>query len=322
MKDKILLITGGTGTLGLALVKWLHWEGPIRILSRDEQKHEELRKALQAAGDTQIRLILGDIRDRHKTRMAIARAHTVLHVAALKIVPQASYNPDELIKTNILGSMNVIEESIAAGVERVLCISSDKGVEPTTLYGATKMAMEHYAQSANQWSPTRVSCVRLGNIEGSRGSITTFFQDIAGRGEAIPITDEAMTRFWISQRGAVSFIQRALDRMEGGEIFAPKLPAARIMDAVPKGATWRIIGRRPGEREFELLLGTQEIRHADEERDLFIVRPWPYQGTCRRTRPYSSADYSTGRINPPAEQVPIAGDEDGDESDGDGLQKG
>ncbi len=279
-----LLITGGTGTLGTALLG-SPWNGPIRVVSRDEQKQDALKPHFENKG---VRWILGDVRDPEKLRMALIGVSTVIHCAALKIVPQGSYNPDEMIKTNIIGTMNVIREAIHAGVERVIVTTTDKGVEPTTLYGATKLCAERLAQQSNMWSSTNVSVVRLGNIEASRGSLTAWMDKLIAEGKSVPITDKDMTRFWITRQAAVHFIWLALDKMEGGEIFVPKLPARKVMDMLPVEAKYHVIGRRPDERCYEPLVGYEELKHTDEFENHFVIKPWPYQGNTRRTHAYRS----------------------------------
>lgn len=283
--DPVLLITGGTGTLGLAVAGRIDWDGPIRILSRDEQKQQKLRDVAPA----QIRLILGDIRDPGKLAMAFRGVDTVIHCAALKIVPNACYNPDEIVWTNAIGTLNVCRAAIEAGVRRVIVISSDKAVEPTTLYGATKMCGEHIAIQANNWSSqTNISVVRLGNIEASRGSITEWMADLARQGKTIPITHEGMTRFWISQEAAVKFIEIVLDEMVGGEIFVPKLSSTFIVDMIPKDAEYRVIGLRQTERLYEPLVGQRELEHTDEYPTYFVIRPYPYQGNTDRKEAFRS----------------------------------
>lgn len=309
--SKIILITGVTGSLGKSLLRYFPWDGPIRGLSRDEQKQE----ALRVAKVPELRLILGDIRDPQKLRMAMVGVDTVIHTAALKIVPQGCFNADEIMKTNAVGTLNVCREAILADVRRTLIISSDKAVEPTTLYGATKMCAEHIAIQANSWSPNPISVVRFGNLIGSRGSITESMDARVRAGETLEITSEAMTRFWMPLRQAVTFIEMCLGAMTGGEIFSPKIPARRLMDMVPEGARIKIIGARQQERTYETLVSERELEHTDETDTHFIIRPWPYVGNTRRINAYRSdqpdrrtarggADHGEGELPEAGPEVP------------------
>ena len=286
MKQHIVLITGVTGSLGTALLKYFEWDGPIRGLSRDEQKQEKLR----VAKIPQLRLILGDIRDPEKLRMAMVGVDTVIHCAALKIVPQGCFNADEIMNTNAVGTLNVCREAIHAGVKRTLVVSSDKAVEPTTLYGATKMCAEHIAIQANSWTPNPISVVRFGNLIGSRGAITEWMEERVRVGETLEITSEEMTRFWMPLRQAVTFIELCLADMTGGEIFSPKIRARPLMDMIPENARIRVIGPRQQERTYETLVSERELEHTDETDTHFIIRPWPYVGNTRRINAYRSDD--------------------------------
>lgn len=286
MPSRIILITGVTGSLGNALLRYFPWEGPIRGLSRDEQKQE----ALRIANVPELRLILGDIRDPEKLRMAMRGVDTLIHTAALKIVPQGCFNADEIMRTNAEGTLNVCREAIHANVRRVLVVSSDKAVEPTTLYGATKMCAEHIAIQANNWTDNMISVVRFGNLIGSRGAITEWMDEKVKRGETLEITSEDMTRFWMPLRQAVTFIEVCLGAMTGGEIFAPKISARRLMDMVPEGARIKVIGPRQQERTYETLVSERELEHTDETDSHFIIRPWPYVGNTRRINAYRSDD--------------------------------
>jgi len=283
---RTVLITGITGSLGTALLKHLEWDGPIRGLSRDEQKQDRLRQAKIP----QLRLILGDIRDPQKLRMAFRGVDTVIHTAALKIVPEGTFNADEIIATNTHGTFNVCREAIHSGARRVLCISSDKAVEPTTLYGASKMCAEQLAIQANNWGETKISVVRFGNLLASRGAFTERMQEKTDAGETLEITSEKMTRFWLNLRYAVTFIERCLDDMIGGEIFAPKIPARPLLKMLPPNAQWREVGLRQQERLFETLVGVRELEHTDEFETHYVIRPWPHKGNTRRENAYRSDD--------------------------------
>src|SRR3989304_643654 len=248
----MLLLTGGTGSLGRAFLTYTDYEGRIRILSRDEQKQDAMRRALPP--ESGVQFVLGDVRDPEKLTRAMQGIETVIHAAALKIIPNGSYNPDEFIKTNIVGTANVFHAAIAAKVKRVLFISTDKGVEPTTLYGGTKLIGEHLAVQANRWSETTISAVRYGNVEHSRGSFLTRIRELEP-GEVLPVTDPDSTRFWITLEAAVKFIDFVLQEMKGGEIFVPRLPARRLGDLIPDGTEVELIGLRWTERKHENLIG-------------------------------------------------------------------
>lgn len=307
-----VLITGGTGTFGHAYLKWSRprWDR-LYVYSRDEQKQYAMRM-LDLPG---VRLILGDIRDPEKLRMAMRNVDVVIHAAALKIVPHGTWNPDEMILTNCIGTMNVIRAAANAGVRKVVVISTDKAVEPTTLYGATKMCQEHLAVQANEWAApdTRISCVRYGNVIDSRGSFTLKIDECVANEEAIPITDMKMTRFWIDQRSIARFVDHVIDNMEGGEIFVPKMAATRIVDLCPPNALLDVIGRRPTEKLHETVVGEHELPHTDEFETHFVIRYWPYKGRCRRTTPYRSDEYEGLGGDPDA----VGLDEDAAEVPGD-----
>jgi len=227
--------------------------------------------------------------------MALRGVHTVIHAAALKIIPNGGYNPDEVVQTNIIGTLNVIQESILAGVQRVLVVSTDKGVAPTTLYGATKLCAEHFAMQLNDWSEgTAVSAVRYGNVVDSRGSFTLRLAAWQPGDPPLPITDPLCTRFWITQRQAVALIDLALTKMQGGEIFVPKLPSKRLIDMIPEGARYEIQGLRNTEKRHEVLIGEHELPHTDEYPSHFVVRYPPYRGVNTLTGPYCSGTDAPG----------------------------
>jgi len=252
MKNTIL-ITGGTGSLGHALTRDLLTRSDIDkiiILSRDELKQYEMGKKFP---DERMRFFVGDVRDKERLRRAFEGVRYIIHAAALKQVPSCEYNPYEAVKTNVFGSQNVIEAAIDKGVEKVIATSTDKAVQPLNLYGVTKACMEKLVVQANAYSikgGTKFSVVRYGNVMGSRGSVIPFFKSIAFTGY-LPITHPDMTRFWLTLEQAVEFVLQSLYRMQGREIFVPKVPSMRITDladAICPECEKKIVGIRPGEK--------------------------------------------------------------------------
>jgi UDP-N-acetylglucosamine 4,6-dehydratase len=235
---------------------------------------------MRAAGydATNLRYFIGDVRDLDRLRRAFEGVDIVIHAAALKQVPACEYNPMEAIKTNILGSSNVIDAALDAGVERVVALSTDKAVNPVNLYGATKLAAEKLFIQSNSYAggrKTRFSCVRYGNVVGSRGSVVPVFLRQRENGE-ITITDDRMTRFWISLEQGVRFVIRCVEHMHGGEVFVPKIPSMAIIDlakAIAPEAKVNVIGIRPGEKLHEVLISEDEARTTVELEDMFVVQP-------------------------------------------------
>ena len=278
-KDKVILVTGGTGSFGKKFVENLLNENPpakLIVFSRDEQKQYEMR---QMGFDHEIlRFFIGDIRDFQRLRRAFEGVDYVVHAAALKQVPACEYNPMEAVKTNILGSSNVIDAALDAGVSRVIALSTDKAVNPINLYGATKLAAEKMFVQSNAYAggrKTRFSCVRYGNVVGSRGSVVPVFLKQRDSGN-ITITDERMTRFWISLNQGVHFVMRCLEEMHGGEVFVPKIPSMRVLDlaqAIAPDARIDKIGIRPGEKLHEVLISEDEARTVVEMDDMYVVTP-------------------------------------------------
>ena len=283
-QDKVVLVTGGTGSFGRMFIKiLLHEYHPKKIIvfSRDELKQHEMQR-LHGFNDPRLRYFIGDVRDRDRLRRAMMGVDIVVHAAALKQVPACEYNPMEAIKTNILGSANVVEAALDTGVQKVLMLSTDKAVNPVNLYGATKLAAEKLVIQSNVYAahaPTRFSCVRYGNVIGSRGSVVPLFLQQRETGK-LTITDPRMTRFWISLEQGVRFVIRSIEQMRGGEVFVPKIPSMRIMDlakAIAPNAEIEVIGIRPGEKLHEVLIHEDEARHTVELEDMFVVQPLPLE---------------------------------------------
>ncbi len=281
--DKIILLTGGTGSFGQKFTQIMlkkYKPRTIRIFSRDELKQWEMEKAFNS--HKSIRLFIGDVRDKERLERAMDGADIVVHAAALKQVPLCEYNPFEAVKTNIIGAQNVIEAAIDHNIEKVMAISSDKAVNPVNLYGATKMCMEKLFISANSYvgpkRQTKMSCVRYGNVVGSRGSVIPLFREQRAKKE-ITITDKEMTRFWITLEHGVEFVIRCIEDMHGGEVFVPKIPSMRIVDlanAVAPECKVKYIGTRPGEKIHEDLITDDEARHGLELDDFFVIEPEHY----------------------------------------------
>jgi UDP-N-acetylglucosamine 4,6-dehydratase len=277
--DKIVLVTGATGSFGSRLVERLlaeHQPAAIRLFSRDELKQSELRGRLR--DEPRLRFLIGDVRDLARLERATRGVDVIIHAAALKQVEACEYNPFEAVKTNVLGAENVVSAAIENDVPHTIALSTDKAVNPVNLYGATKLAQEKLVTQGNAYaadSVARFACVRYGNVVGSRGSVIPLFLQQARQGE-VTITDERMTRFWITLDQAIDHVLRALDRMGGGEVFVPKIPSMRIADlaeALAPGIPRRTIGIRPGEKLHEVLLTEDEARHADAIPGGFVIRP-------------------------------------------------
>jgi UDP-N-acetylglucosamine 4,6-dehydratase len=289
-----VLITGGTGSLGKSLVEFLLHKTNVRriaIFSRDELKQHNLRIKFQ--NDPRLRWFLGDVRDLDRLKRAFHGVDFVIHAAALKQVDTGEYNPMEFVKTNVLGSQNVIDASIDAGVKRVVALSTDKASSPINLYGATKLTADKLFVAANNYSiayGTTFSVVRYGNVMGSRGSVIPFFQEIAAQGKPLPITDLRMTRFWISIESAVKFVIDSLEIMTGGELYVPKIPSMKIIDlarAVAPDAKLLEIGMRPGEKLHEEMISADDSRRTIILEKRYVVTPvvaeWGYEPPKGRT---------------------------------------
>jgi UDP-N-acetylglucosamine 4,6-dehydratase len=278
-KDKVVLVTGGTGSFGKKFIRILMDEykpAKVIVFSRDELKQHEMRVAGYNAEN--LRYFIGDVRDKERLRRAMDGVDIVVHAAALKQVPACEYNPMEAIKTNILGSSNVVDAALDAGVQRVLALSTDKAVNPVNLYGATKLAAEKLIVQSNAYAggkKTRFSCVRYGNVVGSRGSVVPIFLR-QRENSKLTVTDERMTRFWLSLEQGVRFVIKCIEQMQGGEVFVPKIPSMSIVDlakAVAPDAELEVIGIRPGEKLHELLISEDEARSTVELDDMYVVQP-------------------------------------------------
>jgi UDP-N-acetylglucosamine 4,6-dehydratase/5-epimerase len=277
--DQVILVTGGTGSFGKKFIEIMLQEfhpAKLIIFSRDELKQHEMR--VSGFDHPSLRYFIGDVRDQQRLYRAMHGVDIVIHAAALKQVPACEYNPMEAIKTNILGSGNVIEAALEAGVKKVLALSTDKAVNPVNLYGATKLAAEKLFVQSNTYAAgtaTRFSCVRYGNVVGSRGSVIPIFLHQRQNGK-LTITDPRMTRFWLTLDQGVRFVIRCTEQMRGGEVFVPKIPSTRIADlarVIAPGAELEVIGIRPGEKLHEVLIHEDEARQTLELDDMFIVTP-------------------------------------------------
>lgn len=279
LRNRSILITGGSGSFGNECTRILLREyQPARLIifSRDELKQHEMR--VSGLNHPSLHYVIGDVRDADRLRRAMAGVDVAIHAAALKHVPTCELNPMEAIQTNIHGARNVIDAALEQGVQRVLAMSTDKAVQPASVYGATKLVAERLFTQANfdrAESLVRFSSVRYGNVANSRGSIVPLFREQRKSGH-ITITDPRMTRFWIGAQQGVRFVLSSIQTMTGGEIFIPRIPSLRVADlarTIAPGCEVRQIGIRPGERLHELLLSEEEARHAVELQDRFVILP-------------------------------------------------
>ena len=282
---KSVLITGGSGSFGNAFVRrLLSTTGVERVViySRDEQKQETMARDLCDHPNYDcLRFFIGDVRDCDRLTLALHSIDTVVHAAALKIVPTAEYNPTECVATNITGAENVVKACIRSGVKRAIALSTDKAVNPVNLYGATKLAMEKIFIAANALSAgsTRFSVVRYGNVVGSRGSVIPLFKSLAAQGKALPITDKRMTRFWITLDQAIDLVITCHREMLGREILVPQIPSMKIIDlarAISGNEFWLETGIRPGEKIHEVLVTEDEARHTIKGLGFFQITPDGY----------------------------------------------
>ena len=281
LNKKAILITGGTGSFGQKCTKIILEEynpKKIVIYSRDEYKQDLMAQAFDA--DPRLRFFIGDVRDGRRLYRAMEGIDYVIHAAALKQVPAAEYNPMECIKTNIIGAENVIESAMERNVEKIMALSTDKAANPVNLYGATKLCSDKMFVAANNFvgsRKTRFAVVRYGNVVGSRGSVVPYFKNLIKNGvEELPITDERMTRFWITLDQGVQFVLKCFQRMYGGEIFVPKIPSVRVVDlaqALSPGCKHKIIGIRPGEKLHEIMCPKDDSHLTIEFEDHYVIRP-------------------------------------------------
>lgn len=281
--DKSILVTGGTGSFGRSFVRTLldrHKPRRLVVFSRDELKQYEMQQEFSRQIYPCMRYFIGDVRDDRRLIDALRGIDYVVHAAALKQVPAAEENPMECIRTNIHGAENVIRAAIANEVEKVIALSTDKAANPINLYGATKLASDKLFAAANNLTGghrTRFSVVRYGNVSGSRGSVVPFFRQLIADGaRSLPITHPDMTRFWIELPQGVDFVLAGFRRMQGGEIFVPKIPSIRIVDlaeAMGNGGATHIVGVRPGEKLHEIMCPADDSHHTVEFNDHFVIEP-------------------------------------------------
>lgn len=284
LNDKTILVTGGTGSFGKAIIKKiLKCSKPKKVIvfSRDELKQFEMSNDIDLVTNKKLRYFIGDVRDLPRVKLALREVDIVIHAAAIKQILTAEYNPIEAIKTNIIGAQNIIEASLDSSVQKVIALSTDKAVDPINLYGATKLAADKLFIAANNLvgkKKLHFSVVRYGNVVGSRGSVVPFFRKlIQEKSHFLPITDKEMTRFFITLNQATTFVINSLNLMSGGEIFVPKTPSVKIIDlalALKKdNQKIKIIGVRPGEKLHETLISNSTIQEMYEFKDFFMLLP-------------------------------------------------
>ncbi len=309
LNGKNILVTGGTGSFGQRFVRnVLDKSKPRRLIifSRDELKQHEMAQTFSTEEQGVLRFFIGDVRDHDRLVMALRGVEYVVHAAALKHVPIAEYNPFECIHTNVIGAENLVRASIQMGIEKVLAMSTDKACNPVNLYGASKLAADKIFVAANNLSGkagTDFSIVRYGNVVGSRGSVVPLFQRLIKEGaQSLPVTDERMTRFWITLDQGVNFVLSCMNMMRGGEIFVPKIPSMRITDlaeSIAPGVPHELIGIRPGEKLHEVMLTDADSRSAVELDDRFIIEPefasWDHEThlTDEAQRPPENFSYTS-----------------------------
>jgi len=280
--ESVVLVTGGTGSFGKKFTEVLlskHRPKKLIIFSRDELKQHEMSQVWSdLSGEFPIRYFVGDVRDKERLYRALDGVDVVIHAAALKQVPACEYNPFEAVQTNVLGAKNIIDAAIDRGVKRVVALSTDKAVNPINLYGATKLVAEKLFVQGNSYvggGGTRFSCVRYGNVVGSRGSVIPLFLE-QRRSGTVTVTDKRMTRFWITLEQGVEFVIRCAESMHGGEVFVPKIPSMKMMDltdAIAPECEIKFNGVRPGEKIHESLVSSDEARYTREFDDMFVIEP-------------------------------------------------
>ena len=295
IKDSEILVTGGSGSFGRKFIETIVTQyDPKRVVvfSRDEHKQHEMLHSMQQHCK-KLRFFIGDVRDADRLSMAFQGIDYVIHAAALKHVTVAEYNPFECIKTNVIGAENVVQASIKNNVKKVIALSTDKACNPTNLYGASKLASDKIFVAAGNISgsqKTTFSVVRYGNVFNSRGSVVPLFKNLIDQGATeIPITDERMTRFWITLEQGVNFVLSSMKESCGGEIFVPKIPSMRIVDlarALAPNLDLKIIGVRPGEKLHELMISIDDARNTIELPDRYIIEPThPFWTRTRKSHP-------------------------------------
>jgi UDP-N-acetylglucosamine 4,6-dehydratase len=284
LQHKTVLVTGGTGSFGKTFIRRAlteHDPTKVIVFSRDELKQWEMRQSDPIFDHPKMRYFLGDVRDKDRLLRAFNGVDLVVHAAALKQVPAAEYNPTEFIKTNIHGAMNVVDAALDREVEKVIALSTDKAANPINLYGATKLCSDKLFVAGNAYVGAqdcpKFSVVRYGNVLGSRGSIIPRWRQMLADGcDSLPITDERMTRFWITLEQAAQFVFDNFGRMLGGEIFVPKIPSMKIVDlaaVIAPGIPTRTIGIRPGEKLHELMIGEDDARHSFAFPEHYVIAP-------------------------------------------------
>lgn len=299
---KTVLITGGTGSFGKKFIEILlkkYAPKKVIVYSRDELKQFEMQ---QKFNQPCMRYFIGDVRDEARLERAMAGVDYVVHAAALKQVPAAEYNPMECIKTNVQGAQNVIDAAIACGVKKTIALSTDKAANPINLYGATKLCSDKLFSAASNLAgarPVRFAVVRYGNVVGSRGSVVPFFKSLLAEGaKELPITDPRMTRFWLRLEDGVEFVLKNFHRMQGGEIFIPKIPSMRITDlaeAIAPGVPTKVIGIRPGEKLHEVMCPADLYYETLEFDDHFVIMP---------STPVYGVDYRHNGLGEEGKSVP------------------
>lgn len=290
IENKTILVTGGTGSFGKKFIMTALKQNVKKVIvfSRDELKQYEMSQEIR---DERVRFFIGDVRDRERLYRAFDGVDIIIHAAALKQVPACEYNPFEAIKTNVLGAQNIVEAAIDKEVEQVVALSTDKAASPINLYGATKLCSDKLFVAANSSygnsKKTKFAVVRYGNVVGSRGSVIPFFNKMKETG-VLPITDERMTRFWITLDQGVQFVLDSLERMNGGEIFVPKIPSMNIMDlakAIGPECEFEVVGIRPGEKLHEVMITEDDARNTLEYEKYYVIQPdfpwWENQSDCR-----------------------------------------
>ncbi|HLV09000.1 MAG TPA: UDP-N-acetylglucosamine 4,6-dehydratase (inverting) [Halanaerobiales bacterium] len=279
LDGKTILVTGGTGSFGKKFTRMVldrYDVNKLIIFSRDELKQAQMRT--EFGNNPKLRFFIGDVRDKERLYRAFDGVDIVIHAAALKRVPECEYNPFEAIKTNVIGAQNIIDAAIDRGVSKIVALSTDKAVNPINLYGATKLCSDKLFIAGNSYvggKDTRFAVVRYGNVVGSRGSVVPLFMKLKNTGK-LPITDPRMTRFWITLEEGVEMVFTALEKMQGGEVFVPKIPSMKITDlakAIAPECELEIVGIRPGEKLHESLITASDARHTLEFDNYYIIQP-------------------------------------------------